>query len=153
MTATAAPAMELTELIRQLAQVLHLPGLEPETDGSCAFRVHGITVLLAPRPAGEHAFIARASLGALAGPVAAQCLPLLMSANFFADGIGGAAASLDGQGDVYLTQHFALGTVSAPYLLACLQRFVAQARRCQALLPSEPAPAAWPLLAEGVVQA
>lgn len=135
--------MELADIVRQLAQALHLPDLSPQPDGSAALRVNGIAVLLAPRPAGEPAFVARARLGALAGPGAAQCLPALMSANFFADGIGGAVASLDAQADVYLTQHFDLPSTSFAQVMASLERFVAQACRCQALLPS-PADAAPP---------
>lgn len=134
--------MELAEIVRQLAQALQLPDLSPQADGSAAFRAQGIAVLLAPRPAGEPAFVARARLGALAGD-AVQCLPALMSANFFADGIGGAVASLDAQADVYLTQHFDLRSTSFALVLASLERFVAQACRCQALLPS-PADAAPP---------
>lgn len=133
--------MELADIVRQLAQALPLPDLSPQPDGSAALRVNGIAVLLAPRPAGEPAFVARARLGAL-GRNAAQCLPALMSANFFADGIGGAVASLDAQADVYLTQHFDLRSTSFAQVMASLERFVAQARRCQALLPSpaDPAP-------------
>lgn len=128
--------MELADIVHQLAQALHLPELSPQPDGSAAFHAQGIAVLLAPRPAGEPGFVAQARLGALVGPDAAQCLPALMSANFFADGVGGAVASLDAQGDVYLTQHFDQRSTSFALVMANLERFVAQACRCQALLPS-----------------
>ncbi len=135
--------MQLIDVVRGLAQALHLPELRPDADGSGAFRVHGIPVLLLPRPEGEQAFVARARLGSLQGADAASLLPQLMVANFFADGVGGAALSLDARGDVYLTQHFSEACAGFAHVLASLERFAAQARRCRDLLP---APASLPLL-------
>ncbi len=133
--------MQLIDVVRGLAQALHLPELRPGADGSGAFRVHGIPVLLMPRPEGERAFVARARLGSLEGSDAASLMQQLMVANFFADGIGGAALSLDARGDVYLTQHFSEACAGFAHVLASLERFAAQARRCRDLLP---APAGFP---------
>lgn len=134
--------MQLIDVVRGLAQALHLPELQPGADGSGAFRVHGIPVLLLPRPEGEQAFVARSRLGSLEGADAVSLLPQLMVANFFADGVGGAALSLDARGDVYLTQHFSEASAGFAHVLASLERFAAQARRCRDLLP---APTSFPL--------
>lgn len=128
--------MQLIDVVRGLAQALHLPELRPDADGSGAFRVHGIPVRLLPRPEGEQAFVARARIGSLNGTDGHSLLPQLMVANFFADGIGGAALSLDARGDVYLTQHFSETSAGFAHVLACLERFAAQARRCRDLLPA-----------------
>lgn len=128
--------MQLTEVVRQLSVALNLPDLQPQADGCGAFSVHGVPILLMPRPAGEAAFVARACLGSCEGADVDSLLPQLMAANFFADGVGGAALSLDARGDVYLTQHFREYSMSFAHVMACLERFAAHVRRCRDLLPA-----------------
>jgi hypothetical protein len=64
-----------------------------------------------------------------------------MAANFFGNGVGGPVVGLDAQAQVFLTQNFQeQGLVFDPMLRA-LERFVAHAQSCRALLSPPPAAA------------
>lgn len=130
--------MHLLDLVDPLRAALGLPHLHTQADGSSAFRAQGIPVLLIPRPAPEKAFVIRSRLGPIGDRAGTDRFQSLMRANFFADGIGGAALSLDGRGDVYLTQHIPQAGLQFELFMGVLQRFITQALRGRDLLdPAE----------------
>lgn len=126
--------MHLLDLVDPLRAALGLPHLHTQADGSSAFRAQGIPVLLIPRPAPEDAFVIRSRLGPIGDQARTDRFQALMRANFFADGIGGAALSLDGRGDVYLTQRMPQAGLQFDFFMGVLQRFIAQALRGRELL-------------------
>ncbi|MEJ7932072.1 type III secretion system chaperone [Ramlibacter sp. AN1015] len=112
--------MQFHQLMQRLGVELRVPELAPNEQGACAIRLEGMTLSFYEDP--DQAFSVLCPLGAVAADHR-EMHEALLAGNLFADGIGGSALALDGEGNAWLSQRFHPADLSFPRFLAALDRF------------------------------
>ncbi len=125
--------MHFPDLMRRLGAELGLPDFAPDAEGACALQRGILKVSFYADP--DDCFTAICPLGPINVDNDKE-LQALLRGNLFADGVGGTAIGIDGEGCAYLTQSFRATDLGFNEFKAALERYVAAATHLRQVIAS-----------------